>query len=191
MCFDDLFISIRSEVLYVKDDDLSEDLYEFASEIRNSPDSTNSSASALSMMEIDIVTLAVLDGGLAFVKNGWGDEGALEDAFGRWVDEKNATGEEWDEDDFEYQPFANIEGPPLASGTYIIGLDTIRACLAQIAIDHHSLPEGLIPSADLLRQAQGGVTSWHSPEAQQDHIRTELPSCSWDSLIATLRNVEK
>ena len=189
--FGDSFIPIRPEVLYLKDEDLAEDLYEFASGIRNPLDPTNSSASALSMIEINILPFAVLDGGLAFVENGWGDEGALEEAFSRWVDEKTAAGEEWDEDDFEYQPFANIEGPPLASGSSIIGRDAIRACLAWLAFDPSSLPEGLTPDPDLLSQAQQGATSGNGPEEQQELIRRELPGCHWDHLIATLKNARK
>lgn len=68
--FDDVFVQIRPNILFVKDPDVAEYLYDpISSQIDAEVYETAESDGASAMTSCHIVVSAILDGGLAFVEN--------------------------------------------------------------------------------------------------------------------------
>ena len=176
-------IAIRDEILYIKESSpLGEILYEFAeSEIPDEPYVSPQSDNAFAMTRPTIVVFPLLDGGIAFVENEWGDSSDREHAFETWADEQVAAGIDWDEDDFVWDPYANIEGPPLASGSYIIGKEAIGTAFASLPVDLSSVPASYHGSSPDPSPTVGTNTS-----EQAAIIGIFLTRCQWDSLLHLL-----
>ena len=179
LAFDDVFVQIRPNILFVEDLDVAEYLYDpISSEIEADSYETAEPDGAFAMTSCHIVVSAFLDGGLAFVENEWGDGDSHEAAFEQWVREREAAGEEWDEDDFVYQPTINYEGPPLLSGCYAIGTQVINHVLSmlkarmQAGLTRENSPGASIPIST--RNSKNRMSA--------EPIANKLRSCSWDDL---------
>ena len=183
LAFDEVFVQIRPNILFVKDPDVAEYLYDpISSEIEADSYETAEPDGALAMTSCHIVVSAFLDGGLAFIENEWGDGDSHEAAFEQWVSEREAAGGEWDEDDFVYQPTINYEGPPLLSGCYVIGIQVITACLGLLPATITHVPQHL--GLSTTQQSESGANTTNGAElvGQAEAIARKLTSCSWDEL---------
>lgn len=183
-------VRIRPEVLFVKDIDVAEDLYQLVySKFPMADPGSDPAPGAFEMTTADIVALGMFDGGLALVDNPWGDESSVEDAFAHWVESKEAAGEDWDESDFEYESIVDYEGPPIPSGCFIIGREAIRYCLHLASWQWVGLPDDL--AADPSHEAATALVSGNESDAQDraNLIHTEIMKCSWDRLVSQLKNI--
>lgn len=183
-------VRIRPEVLFVKDLDVAEDLYQLVHLKFPTADSDSEPApGAFQMATADIIVFGLFDGGLAMVENPWGDDSSAEDAFARWVASKEVAGEDWDECDFEYYSLVDYESPPLASGCFVIGREAIRYCLHLAPCQWVGLPDDL--AADQTEVATMAL----DPDKQSDArdranlIHNEIMKCSWDQLISELNDI--
>lgn len=179
LAFDDVFVQIRPSVLFVKKDDIAQYLYDpISSQIEAEIYETPKLENAFAMTSCDIMVFAFLDGGLAFVQNEWGDDDSREAAFGHWVREREAAGEEWEEDDFVHQPTIDYEGPPLLSGCYVIGTHVIDRVLS--TLKSRTLVES---TGDDWPGASRPVSSHISKRTiSAESIAKKLHSCSWEEL---------
>lgn len=180
LAFDEVFVRIRPSVLFVKNDDIAEYLYDpISSQIEAEICETPESEDALAMTSCHIVVSAFLDGGIAFVENEWGDDDSREAAFEEWVREREAAGEDWDENDFDHEVKPNFEGPPLMSGCYIAGEKAIAHIL------------GLLDSEMKLRWKNIHRSSTEADPASispkfntsAKMIASAIQACRWDDLV--------
>ena len=181
--FEDVCVVIRPEVLYVRGDRLEVDAESVISEVALAQyDFTNEATNALAMSDVEMVVFTLPDGFVAIVENPWGDDSAAEEAFERWVDEKESTGEEWNEDDFVFDDSSAIEGPPLASGIYLLGRTVITELLPRLGVR-----ESNIPAEFNATETRGNATKPPVPLGDSSTnsrlVADLLSSCSWDEIV--------
>lgn len=189
--FEDVCVVIRPEVLYVRGDRLEVDAESVISEVALAQyDFTNEATNALAMSDIDMVIFTLPEGFAAIVENPWGDDSAAEEAFERWVEERESTGDEWNEDDFVFDDSSVIEGPPLVSGVYLIGSSVITELLPRLAVS-------------AITQSPQSVTKAHTREPRPANQQGEdavarcarnacnlLRSCSWAELLLLAKTAQ-
>ena len=190
--FEDTFVRIRPEVLFVKDVDLSECLESVVDEqcgIPHFEDPEN--YDELPKATIHVVTYAFLDGGLGLVENDLNEDAPRQDAWERWVEERQASGEDWDEDDFHFEHDWDFDAWPISTGTYLIGFQAIRACLRLLPDTWIEMPSEYLSSELAIPDLLAAQWTNEDTIARAEIIADGLKSNSWDNLIDRLSQSQK
>ena len=180
--FEDVCVVIRPEVLYVRGDHLEVDAESVLSEVAHAQYDPSETTNALAISDIEMVIFTLPEGFAAIVENPWGDDSAAEEAFERWVEQKESAGEEWNEDDFIFEDASAIEGPPLASGIYLIGHDVISSLLLDLGISPATIPTTyqLMSRANFQNR---DVTSDPTDLIRSaERVKAHLLDCDWDQV---------
>lgn len=135
------------------------------------------------LMAGETAALAILDGGVLIhsTEGAW-IESSREEAFAKWVADGEAAGEEWDEDDFEYEPDGDaVDG--LSDGVYVVGPLCMRLIAARLAVPTPSgVAEDEPPIEQLEALAAVRWTSTGDPDAQAGVLLERMLSEDWDGL---------
>jgi hypothetical protein len=185
--FEDVFVRIRPEVLFVKDIDVSGHLDAVVKEQcgeHHFEDPEN--YDELPMAAIHVITYAFLDGGLGLVENDLNEDAPRQDAWERWVEEREASGEGWDEDDFHFDHDWDFDAWPISTGSYLIGSQVIRACLRLLPFTWADLPSDYSSSDPQLPDLCAAQWSTKDTLARAEIIADGLKFSSWDSLVRKL-----
>ena len=184
--FEDACVVIRPEVLYVRGDRLDVDPESVISEVALAQYGPSETTNALAMSDIEMVIFTLPEGFAAIVENPWGDDSAAEEAFERWVEQKESAGDEWNEDEFVFDDSSVIEGPPLASGIYLIGLTAISDLLPRLGVTESSIPTEFSPT-----EARGNTATSPVPLGDSSSnsrlVADLLSACSWDEIGRSLK----
>jgi len=185
--FEDSFIRIRPEVLFVKETDVSEHLDSIVDEQwgrHHFEDPEN--YHELPMAAIHVITYAFLDGGLGLVENDLNEDAPRQDAWERWVEEQEALGEDWDEDDFHFEHDWDFDTWPISTGSYLIGFQAIRACLRLLPYTWIDIPAEYASNDPQLPDL--GAAQWSQVDTvvRAEIIAEGLKFTSWDRLLLKL-----
>lgn len=139
------------------------------------------------LMAGDTTVWAFLDGGIvSYEDTGWGVDEDHSYAFGLWVEEREAAGQEWDEDDFEWE----ADPDALSSGIYVVGVQAMRLTAEALGVTEAGPAAELRagPPIDHLGQlAAGGRSLMEDAADQARHVLRCFVAEDWRALLTPPR----